>query len=111
MPSSAMPAPAAPAPAENAPAAPPATAACSADDPAISSGVAGATTIKAPMPGTVLSFCVAQGQGVKRGEVILVLEAMKMENEIVASVDGTIAAFRVAAGTAVNTGDPLIDLT
>jgi glutaconyl-CoA/methylmalonyl-CoA decarboxylase subunit gamma len=79
--------------------------------PAASAGVAGATTIKAPMPGTLLSFRVAQGQAVKRGDVILILEAMKMENEIVASVDGTVAALRVAQGSSVNTGDALIDLT
>ena len=72
--------------------------------------VAGATSVKAPMPGTVLSFKVAVGQEVKRGDVILLLEAMKMENEIVAPADGKVASLRVAAGAAVNTGDPLVDL-
>lgn len=75
-----------------------------------SAPVAGATTVKAPMPGTVISFKVIQGQAVKRGDVVLLLEAMKMENEIVAPVDGTVAAIRVPQGAAVNTGDPLIDL-
>jgi glutaconyl-CoA/methylmalonyl-CoA decarboxylase subunit gamma len=98
-------------------AAPAATAAPAADPapratcPPVSSGVAGATTVKAPMPGTVLSFCVDEGQAVKSGDVILILEAMKMENEIVASADGTIAALRVAPGAAVNTGDALVDLS
>jgi glutaconyl-CoA/methylmalonyl-CoA decarboxylase subunit gamma len=78
--------------------------------PAITASRPGTTTIKAPMPGTVLSFSVAQGQVVQRGDVVLILEAMKMENEIVASADGTIAALRVAPGASVNTGDPLIDL-
>jgi biotin carboxyl carrier protein len=72
--------------------------------------VAGATVVKAPMPGTVLSFKVSQGQTVKRGDVVLLLEAMKMENEIVAPVDGKVVALRVPAGAAVNTGDALVDL-
>ncbi len=76
----------------------------------VSAGVAGATSVRAPMPGTVLSFKVSAGQQVKRGDVILLLEAMKMENEIVAASDGTVAALRVAAGAAVNTGDPLVDI-
>ena len=75
-----------------------------------SAPVAGATTVKAPMPGTVISFKVIQGQSVKRGDVVLLLEAMKMENEIVAPVDGAVATIRVPQGAAVNTGDPLIDL-
>ena len=104
-----------PAPAAAAYSAAPAEPAQAAAEPAaaasVPAGVPGATTIKAPMPGTVLSFCVSQGQAVKRGDVVLILEAMKMENEIVASFDGTIAAFRAAVGAAVNTGDPLIDLT
>jgi len=67
-------------------------------------------TIKAPMPGTVISFKVIVGQKVKRGDVLLLLEAMKMENEIVAPQDGTVVALRVPASAAVNTGDPLVDL-
>jgi biotin carboxyl carrier protein len=90
---------AAPAPAPSAPAA-----------PAVSGPVSGALTIKAPMPGTVMSFKVIQGQAVKRGDVVLILEAMKMENEIVAPQDGTVAALRVPQGAAVNTGDALVDL-
>jgi glutaconyl-CoA decarboxylase len=62
------------------------------------------------MPGTVLSLKVSAGQAVKRGDVLLILEAMKMENEISAPADGTVAAIRVQAGSTVNTGDPMVDL-
>jgi len=62
------------------------------------------------MPGTVISFKVIAGQQVKRGDVLLLLEAMKMENEIVAPQDGTVVALRVPASASVNTGDPLVDL-
>jgi len=89
----------------------PAPAAPAAPAAASSTGAGGATiTVKAPMPGTVLSYKVVVGQKVKRGDVLLLLEAMKMENEIVAPQDGTVTALRVAASTAVNTGDPLVDL-
>lgn len=71
---------------------------------------AGSFSVKSPMPGTVLSFKVAAGQDVKRGDVLLILEAMKMENEIVAPQAGKIASLRVAVGASVNTGEPLIDL-
>ena len=93
----------------------PASEAIAAESPAAvpqaaSGPVAGATTVKAPMPGTIMSFKVIKGQAVKRGDVLLILEAMKMENEIVAPSDGTVAGIRVPQGAAVNTGDPLIDL-
>jgi len=78
--------------------------------PAASAPAASAGTIKAPMPGTVLSIKVAAGQSVKRGAVLLILEAMKMENEITAPSDGTVVAIRVQAGSTVNTGDPMVDL-
>lgn len=71
---------------------------------------AGASTVKAPMPGTVLSLKVSPGQSVKRGDVLLILEAMKMENEIAAPANGVVAAIRVQAGSTVNTGDPMVDL-
>ena len=62
------------------------------------------------MPGTVMSFKVTVGQEVKRGDVLLILEAMKMENEIVAPQAGRVAALRVPVSASVNTGDPLVDL-
>ncbi|HOX13721.1 MAG TPA: biotin/lipoyl-binding protein [Spirochaetia bacterium] len=100
-------APAAPAPAAaSAPAPRPAPAA-----PAASPApAAGASSVKAPMPGTILGVKVAPGQAVKKGQVLLILEAMKMENEICAGGDGTVAAVRVQAGQSVNTGDPLVDM-
>jgi len=56
------------------------------------------------MPGTILSVSVKQGDTVKKGQVLMVLEAMKMENEIVSPKDGVIASVSVCAGTSVNTG-------
>ncbi len=70
---------------------------------------AGAVKVNAPMPGKVLSVKANAGQAVKKGEVILILEAMKMENEIVAPQDGTVAS-TVAAGTSVEAGDVLATL-
>ena len=62
------------------------------------------------MPGTLLSYKVAQGQAVKRGDVLLILEAMKMENEIAAPVDGVVMALLASEGASVSTGDPLAEL-
>lgn len=76
----------------------------------VTGGTSSAGTVKAPMPGTVLSVKVSAGQLVKRGSVLLILEAMKMENEICALGDGTVTQVRVQAGTTVNTGDPMIDI-
>lgn len=70
----------------------------------------GATMVKAPMPGTLLGYKAAKGQTVKRGEVLVILEAMKMENEIVSPVDGVVTALGAAEGSAVSTGDLLIEL-
>lgn len=64
--------------------------------------------LPAPMPGTILSVSVSAGQSVKKGEVLLVLEAMKMENEIVAHKDGVINGVFVQKGSSVNAGDPLV---
>jgi biotin carboxyl carrier protein len=63
------------------------------------------------MPGTVMAFRVAVGQAVRKGEVLLILEAMKMENEIVSPQDGTVASLGVAEGASVNTGDLLVSLS
>lgn len=64
--------------------------------------------LRAPMPGTILSVTATVGQSVKRGEILLVLEAMKMENEIVAHIDGTISGIYVQKGSTVNAGDTLV---
>ena len=61
------------------------------------------TQITSPMPGTILKLNVAEGQAVKAGDVVLVLEAMKMENEIVAPCDGTIKQLLVSKGSTVDT--------
>ena len=86
----AAPAPAAPAPAAPAPAAP-----------------AAGETVKSPMPGNILRIEVSQGQHVEEGDVIIILEAMKMENEIVATKSGTIAQIAVSKGAVVETGTVL----
>ena len=70
----------------------------------------GATKVTAPMPGTILGVKVNPGDSVKKGQVLLILEAMKMENEIVAPVDGTIATVNVSKGTSVNAGDLLVSM-
>ena len=64
----------------------------------------------APMPGTILKVNVQPGQAVKSGEVLLVLEAMKMENEIMAPKAGTVAQVLVSKGSNVDTGAPMVVL-
>lgn len=59
------------------------------------------------MPGKILGIKASVGQAVKKGDVIVILEAMKMENEISAPQDGTIASVNVAKGDTVNSGDLL----
>ena len=75
--------------------------------PAAPAGAAGAVAISAPMPGKILGVKASAGQAVKKGQVILILEAMKMENEIVAPQDGTIATINVATGDSVEPGATL----
>jgi len=99
---------AAPAPVAAAPAAAPA--APQAAPAPKAAPVAGGTKISAPMPGTILDVKVAQGASVKKGDILLILEAMKMENEIVAPQDGTVAQVLAAKGASVNSGDVLVVL-
>ncbi len=104
-------APAAPAPVAAAPAAPAAPAPVAAVPAAAApaaAGLAAGTVVEAPMPGNVLKINVAQGQTVKEGDVLLVLEAMKMENEITATKSGTVAQIVTAKGAVVETGSPLV---
>ena len=93
------------APAATAPVAAPAAAPA----PAASTG-AGSIAVTSPMPGKILAVKASVGQAVKKGDVVLVLEAMKMENEVVAPEDGTIASIDVAVGAAVEAGDTLATL-
>lgn len=74
---------------------------------AAASPVSGGTNVISPMPGTILSVNVTVGQAVKAGDVLMVLEAMKMENDIVASADGTVRQLLVSKGSTVNTDDVL----
>ena len=72
--------------------------------------VAGGETVAAPMPGNILSVKVTAGAAVKAGDILVILEAMKMENEIVAPRDGTVAQVVVSQGATVDTGAPLVIL-
>ncbi len=63
--------------------------------------------VNAPMPGTILDVKVNVGDSVKKGQVLMILEAMKMENEIMAGVDGVVTSIGVTKGAAVQTGDAL----
>ena len=101
-------APAAAAPAPAAAAAPaPSAAAASAAAPAAQ---AGAGTVPSPLPGNINEVRFSAGQTVKAGDVVIILEAMKMENEIVAPKAGTLTKIHVQKGAVVNTGDPLFDV-
>lgn len=101
---------AAPAP-KAAPAPAPVAAPAPAPAPApVEAAPAGGANVTAPMPGTVLNVVAPVGTAVKAGDVILILEAMKMENDIVAPCDGTVASV-AAKGTSVNTDDVLATLS
>ena len=71
---------------------------------------AGGEQVNAPMPGTILSVNVAVGDSVKRGQVLMILEAMKMENEIMCPRDGWVTAIQAAKGAAVESGTPLFTI-
>ena len=99
----------APAPAAAAPvAAAPAAAAPAAAAPAAPAVTGAGEAVNAPMPGTILKVNVTAGQAVKAGTVLVVLEAMKMENEIMAPKDGTVTQVVVSKGSSVDTGAPLV---
>jgi biotin carboxyl carrier protein len=108
---SANPAPAAPvAPSpQAAPAPAPQATPAPAAKPAPSATGAG-EIVAAPMPGTIWEVKVTEGQSVKAGDILLILEAMKMENEIVAPVDGKITSIHATKGASVSSGDPLVTL-
>lgn len=91
-----------------APAAP--KAAPAAPKAAAPSGSQGAVKVNAPMPGKILDVKTSAGASVKKGEVLLVLEAMKMENEIVAPQDGTVASVNVSSGDSVEAGAVVVTL-
>ncbi|HIW73936.1 MAG TPA: biotin/lipoyl-binding protein [Firmicutes bacterium] len=104
----------APAAAPAAPAAAPAPAPAAAPEPAAPAAApapaAGAETLNAPMPGTILDIKVKAGDTVEKGQVLLILEAMKMENEIMAPHDAVIAGVHVNKGDSVDSGKLLISL-
>ena len=93
--------------APSAPAAAPAAAAPAAA-PAAPAVTGAGEPVNAPMPGNILKVNVSQGQAVKSGDVLCVLEAMKMENEIMAPKDGTVTQVLVSKGSTVDTGAPLV---
>ena len=101
-------APVAPAAAPAAPKAAPAPAAAPAAPKA--AGKAGSVTIKAPMPGNIIKVNVKPGDAVKKGDVLVVLEAMKMENDVCAPEDGTVASVEVTKGATVETDAVLVTL-
>lgn len=103
----AAPAPAA-APVAVAPAAAPAPAAPAAPAASVQ---AGTTPVNSPMPGTILDVKVAVGQAVKEGDLVVILEAMKMENEIYAPCAGTVAQVLTSKGASVDTGAPLVTIS
>ena len=66
------------------------------------------TTVSSPLPAVILDVCVKEGDAVKRGQTVMVLEAMKMENAIEATADGTVTAIKVGKGDSVLEGAPLV---
>ncbi|MDD6061934.1 MAG: biotin/lipoyl-binding protein [Oscillospiraceae bacterium] len=99
---------------EYAAAAPAPTAAAAAPTPvpaaAAAPVAAGADAVCAPLPGSVVDVKVSVGESVKKGQILLLIEAMKMENEIVAPNDGVVKAIHTSKGASVTTGAPLVTL-
>ena len=93
-----------------APDAEPAPAPAAVPAPAAPVAAAAGEQVTAPMPGTILKVSAAQGAAVKKGDLLVVLEAMKMENEILAPRDGTVAQVAVNKGSTVDTGALLVVL-
>ena len=92
------------------PAAPAPAPVAAAPAPAPAPAAAPAPKVEAPMPGKILNIKVSEGQAVKFGEVVVIMEAMKMETEIVAPADGTVSKILVKAGDSVDTGAALVAL-
>ena len=103
-------APAAPVAAAPAPQTAPVAEAAPASAPAAPQGSAGSVKVDAPMPGNILDIKVSAGASVNKGDVLVVLEAMKMENDIVAPQSGTVATVNVAKGDTVEAGATLITM-
>ena len=101
-------APAAPAPVAAVPAAVAAVPVAAAPAAPATAGLAAGEVVKSPMPGNILKINVSAGQKVNEGDVLIVLEAMKMENEITATKAGTVAQVAVTKGQVVETGSPLV---
>lgn len=93
-----------------APAPAPAAAAPKAAAPAPKAAAAAGAQVKSPLPGSVVKVCVSEGQDVKKGDTLLILESMKMENPILAEQDGKVAQVAVAAGQTVMQDDLLVVL-
>lgn len=106
----AAPAPVAAAPAPVAAASAPAPAPAAALAPAAAPVAGAGEKVQAPMPGTILDIKVAVGDTVSRGQTVVILEAMKMENDIVASCDGKITSILVSKGDTVNSDDVLVTI-
>ena len=96
------------APAPAAPAVPVVEAAPSAAPAAAAPATGAGESVDSPMPGNILKVNVTAGQAVKQGDVLLILEAMKMENEIMAPKSGTVTQVLVSKGATVETGAPLV---
>lgn len=82
----------------------------SAPAPAAPAGQAGSIEVNAPMPGTIVSVEVSAGQAVKKGDTLVIIEAMKMENEIAAPQDGTVASINCTKGESVDSGKLLVSM-
>lgn len=95
-----------PSPTANAPAK---TEAPKQETPKPSSGT-GSVKVNSPLPGSIFKVPVKVGENVKKGQVIIVIEAMKMENEILAPSDGTISSIEISEGSSINTGDLLLTM-